>query len=169
MAIFCGIDPGKSGCLCVLTNSTPTFFDWPKDDDIRTYFGEIAEYIEGVDIELAILEKVHAMPKQGVTSMFNFGENLGMWKAFLVIMEIPHLIVPPQQWMKGLVTKSDGPDTKSAVKNVATRLFPKAELFGSKGGYKDGRGDALLMSYYAKQLCLDKYRKVERPLNILKR
>ena len=169
MAIFCGIDPGKSGCLCVLTNSTPTFFDWPKDDDIRTYFGEIAEYIEGVDIELAILEKVHAMPKQGVTSMFNFGENLGMWKAFLVIMEIPHLIVPPQQWMKGLVTKSDGPDTKSAVKNVVTRMFPKAELHGPKGGYKDGRGDALLMSYYAKQLCLDKYRKVERPLNILKR
>ena len=156
MAIFCGIDPGKSGCLCVLTNNTPTFFDWPKDDDIRTYFGEIAEYIEGVDIELAILEKVHAMPKQGVTSMFNFGENLGMWKAFLVIMEIPHLIVPPQQWMKGLVTKSDGPDTKSAVKNVATRMFPRAELHGPKGGYKDGRGDALLMSYYAKQLCLDK-------------
>ena len=150
MAIFCGIDPGKSGCLCVLTNSTPTFFDWPKDDDIRTYFGEIAEYIEGVDIELAILEKVHAMPKQGVTSMFNFGENLGMWKAFLVIMEIPHLIVPPQQWMKGLVTKSDGPDTKSAVKNVATRMFPKAELYGPKGGYKDGRGDALLMAHYAR-------------------
>ena len=150
MAIFCGIDPGKSGCLCVLTNSTPTFFDWPKDDDIRTYFGEIAEYIEGVDIELAILEKVHAMPKQGVTSMFNFGENLGMWKAFLVIMEIPHLIVPPQQWMKGLVTKSDGPDTKSAVKNVVTRMFPKAELHGPKGGYKDGRGDALLMAHYAR-------------------
>ena len=150
MAIFCGIDPGKSGCLCVLTNSTPTFFDWPKDDDIRTYFGAIAEYIEGVDIELAILEKVHAMPKQGVTSMFNFGENLGMWKAFLVIMEIPHLIVPPQQWMKGLVTKSDGPDTKSAVKNVATRMFPKAELHGPKGGYKDGRGDALLMAHYAR-------------------
>lgn len=148
--ITIGIDPGKSGCLCVLTNSTPTFFDWPKDNDIRTYFGEIAMYIEGVDIELAILEKVHAMPKQGVTSMFNFGENLGMWKAFLVIMEIPHLIVPPQQWMKGLVTKSDGPDTKSAVKNVATRMFPRAELHGPKGGYKDGRGDALLMAHYAR-------------------
>ena len=154
-----GIDPGKSGTLCYLSDKELKFFDWPKDNDIRTYFGAIAEYIEGVDIELAILEKVHAMPKQGVTSMFNFGENLGMWKAFLVIMEIPHLIVPPQQWMKGLVTKSDGPDTKSAVKNVATRMFPRAELHGPKGGYKDGRGDALLMSYYAKQLCLDKYRK----------
>lgn len=87
MAVFCGIDPGKKGCLCVLTNSTPTFFDWPKDNDIRTYFGEIAAYIDGVDIELAVLEKVHAMPKQGVTSMFNFGENLGMWKAFLVILK----------------------------------------------------------------------------------
>lgn len=150
MAVFCGIDPGKSGCLCVLTNSTPTFFDWPKDGDIRTYFGEIATHIDGAGIELAILEKVHAMPKQGVTSMFNFGENLGMWKAFLVIMEIPHLIVPPQQWMKGLVTKTDGPNTKSAVKNVASRMFPKAELHGPKGGYKDGRGDALLMAHYAR-------------------
>ena len=146
-----GIDPGKSGTLCYLSDNEMKFFDWPKDNNIRTYFGEIATYIEGVDIKLAILEKVHAMPKQGVTSMFNFGENLGMWKAFLVIMEIPHLIVTPQQWMKGLVTKTDGPDTKSAVKNVATRMFPKAELHGPKGGYKDGRGDALLMAHYARQ------------------
>ena len=149
MAIFCGIDPGKSGCLCVLTNGTPTFFDWPKDDNIITYFRHLENTFPFDLVELAILEKVHAMPKQGVTSMFNFGMNFGAWKAFLAIHEMPHLIVTPQQWMKGLVTKSDGPDTKSAVKNVATRLFPKAELFGSKGGYKDGRGDALLMSYYA--------------------
>ena len=159
MAIFCGIDPGKSGCLCVLDNNIPTFFDWPKDGNIIIFFEEIITHFENnctENIVLAVLEKVHAMPKQGVTSMFNFGENLGMWKAFLAIHKIPHTIIPPQQWMKGLVTKSDGPDTKSAVKNVATRLFPKAELFGSKGSYKDGRGDALLMSYYAKQLCLDK-------------
>lgn len=148
-----GIDPGKSGCLCVLDNNIPTFFDWPKDGNIIIFFEEIITHFENnctENIVLAVLEKVHAMPKQGVTSMFNFGENLGMWKAFLAIHKIPHIIIPPQQWMKGLVTKSDGPNTKSAVKNVATRLFPEAELFGSKGGYKDGRGDALLMSYYAR-------------------
>ena len=162
MAIFCGIDPGISGCLCVLDNDTPTFFDWPKDGNIIVFFETLITHLENnctENIALAALEKVHAMPKQGVTSMFNFGENLGMWKAFLAVHKIPHVIIPPQQWMKGLVTKSDGPDTKSAVKNVATRLFPKAALFGSKGGYQDGRGDAILMSYYAKQLCLDKYRK----------
>lgn len=152
--IHIGIDPGKSGSLCLLdSNKGITFYDWPKDGDISSYFSKIQEDLEGSYqyISLAILEKVHAMPKQGVTSMFNFGENLGMWKAFLILTKIPHLIVPPQQWMKGLVTKSDGQDTKSAVKNVATRLFPKAELFGTKGGYKDGRGDALLMAYYASQ------------------
>ena len=151
MAIFCGIDPGKSGCLCVLHDNKPIFFDWPKDDNIITYFQHLEDSFDFESVNMAILEKVHAMPKQGVTSMFNFGENLGMWKAFLVIMEIPHLIVTPQQWMKGLVTKTDGPDTKSAVKNVATRMFPKAELHGPKGGYKDGRGDALLMAHYARQ------------------
>ena len=31
--ITIGIDPGKSGCLCVLTNNTPTFFDWPKPEE----------------------------------------------------------------------------------------------------------------------------------------
>jgi crossover junction endodeoxyribonuclease RuvC len=152
--IHIGIDPGKSGSLCLLdSNKDITFYDWPKDGDISSYFSKIQEDLEDSYqyISLAILEKVHAMPKQGVTSMFNFGENLGMWKAFLILTKIPHLIVPPQQWMKGLVTKSDGQDTKSAVKNVATRLFPKAELFGTKGGYKDGRGDALLMAYYASQ------------------
>ena len=104
MAIFCGIDPGKSGCLCVLDNNIPTFFDWPKDGNIIIFFEEIITHLENnctENIVLAVLEKVHAMPKQGVTSMFNFGENLGMWKAFLAIHKIPHIIIPPQQWMKG--------------------------------------------------------------------
>lgn len=153
MAIFCGIDPGKSGCFCILKNNTPYFYDWPKDDNIHLYFGllqnELVTATKEEMISLAILEKVHAMPKQGVTSMFNFGMNFGIWQSFLSVVGIPHRIVTPQQWMKGLVTKSDGPDTKSAVKNVATRLFPNAELYGPKGAYKDGRGDALLMSYYA--------------------
>ena len=151
--ITLGIDPGKKGCLCVLDNGIPTFFDWPKDGNIIIFFETLITHLENnctENIALAVLEKVHAMPKQGVTSMFNFGENLGMWKAFLAVHKIPHLIVTPQQWMKGLVTKSDGPDTKSAVKNVATRMFPEAKLHGPKGGYKDGRGDAALMAHYAR-------------------
>lgn len=149
-----GIDPGKGGCLCILQNNTPNFYDWPKDDNIGIYFEILGNVLKGFDIKLAVLEKVHAMPKQGVKSMFSFGENFGMWKAFLAITQTSHLIIPPQQWMKGLVTKSDGATTKIAVQNVATRLFPefKSDLFGSRGGYKDGRGDSLLMAVHARQL-----------------
>ena len=59
------------------------------------------------------------------------------------------MLVPPQSWMKGMVATADGPDTKSRVRTVVQRLFPHAEVVGSKGGFKDGRADALMMAYFA--------------------
>ena len=152
-----GIDPGKKGCLVIIGDMDiqGTFFDWPKNDDIQTYFDNIAGYIENElqwkTIGLAAIERVHAMPKQGVSSMFSFGMNYGMWLAFLSIYHIPFITVPPQTWMKGLISKADGVDTKAQVYTAAKRLFPHATLTGPKGGRLDGRADALMIAYYARQ------------------
>ena len=154
---YIGIDPGKKGCLVVLsgTGVSPKFFDWPKNDDIQTYFDNVAGYCEDnigwPNIAVAVIERVHAMPKQGVSSMFSFGMNYGMWLAFLSIYHIPFLTVPPQTWMKGIISKADGTDTKAQVYTVCKRLFPHAELNGPKGGRLDGRADALMIAYYASQ------------------
>lgn len=157
MAIFVGIDPGKNGCLAAINQGEHVkafggeqivFLDWPKDNDL-THYCRLLESIPKREVKLAVVERVHAMPKQGVTSMFSFGMNFGIWQGFLIALDWPFLLVPPQTWMKNLVSKSDGPDTKTRVKNVAQRLYPKAELTGPKGGFKDGRADALLMARYA--------------------
>lgn len=152
--LYIGIDPGKAGCLTVINEKKKVwFYDWPKDDDISAYFHKLnhIDYDLGDSVELIVLERVHSMPGQGVKSMFTFGMNFGIWQGFLAAFSWPYQLVAPQTWMKNVVAKADGPDTKSRVRNVAKRLFPKAELEGPKGGYKDGRADALLMAWHAYQ------------------
>ena len=152
MRCFIGIDPGKKGCLAILTaDKDIMFFDWPTNDNVQQYLREIDSAIreEELNVQLAVLERVHAMPKQGVSSMFSFGVNFGMWQMWLYMKRFPFQTVPPQTWMKGFVQKGMGGNTKLRVANACQNLFPNAELTGPKGGYKDGRADALMMAYYA--------------------
>ena len=150
--ITCGIDSGKSGSFCLLVDGTSYFYDYPKNENIDVYFSELEAVCNKHVPKLIVIEKVHSMPKQGVKSTFSFGQNFGQWLGFLAMLRLPYSIVPPNEWRKGLVTKSDGPNPKDAVMNVATRLFPNAKLHGLKGGYRDGRGDALLIAEYARRL-----------------
>lgn len=150
MNYYIGIDPGKRGCMCILgADKSIQFFDWPKDENVVQYYRKISHVIHDIDISMAVLEKVHAMPKQGVSSMFTFGMNYGIWQGWIIAWQMPSLLVAPQTWMKGLLTKADGNCTKTQVGNAAQRLFPKAELTGPRGGYLDGRGDSLCMAYFA--------------------
>lgn len=146
---FVGIDPGKGGAFCLLAkNGSVRFFDFPKDGNLYHYWRRLDAVINANNVQLCILEKVHAMPKQGVSSMFSFGMNFGIWQGFLIGWGIPFQLVAPQTWQKGLLSKSDGTDPKKRVGMAASRLFPHAELTGPKGGFKDGRADALMMAYY---------------------
>lgn len=153
--MFIGCDPGQKGCLTILHNDGKiVFFDWPKDKNIQEYFDGIAYYANNrcyEEVQLSVLERVHAMPGQGVSSTFSFGMNYGMWYSFFTIYHIPFITVPPQTWMKGLLSKADGADIKAQTYIAAKRLFPEAELTGPKGGRLDGRADSLLMAYYASQ------------------
>lgn len=156
-ACYMGVDPGKSGAACLLFSKEHVlFFDWPKDDNVFDVFCQIKLWNSDYNICSCILEKVSSMPKQGVKSMFTFGRNYGMWETVIAVNTIPYILYTPQAWRKGLVTKSDGKDTKQAVRNVARKLFPSLvnELQGPKGGWKDGRADALLMAFKAKQMNL---------------
>lgn len=150
---FIGIDPGKSGAIAIIDSSGEIVIvkDWP-GDEIQTarFIRDMLNILESDNIKVsAALEKVSAMPKQGVRSMFTFGCNYGIWKGILASFQIPFQEVTPQKWQKGVVSKKQ--DGKKASVAAAGRMFPSAELHGPRGGAKDGRADALLIADWARR------------------
>ena len=140
-----GIDPGQTGAIAVITDGT--YYeaqDWPGDE---TEAAELARsFLISYDLRLCALEMVSSMPKQGVSSTFKFGANWGIWRGILAALQIPFILVRPQEWQKGLVPKKSEGDDKPSLA-VARRMFPDAELHLKK---HHGRADALLLAYYAK-------------------
>ena len=122
-----GIDPGKSGAIALIrANGVPIVIDYPGDvalavDAVRTW---TVEY----DIALAAVESVHAMPKQGVVSTFTFGKSFGEWLGILAAMSVSYMLVTPQEWQRGVIHASDGPDPKARSLTAARRIFPTCEL-----------------------------------------
>ena len=103
-------------------------------------------YDKGV---LAVLENVHSMPKQGVSSSFCFGEGKGMWEGILGAFDIPFDLVSPQRWKKAIM--ADQGKEKSAARFKAAQLFPSltSQLSRVKD---DGRAEAILMAEYGRRL-----------------
>lgn len=139
-----GIDVGKSGALCLLDDKNIHFVDF-KTKGIKGYI-DILKSTK--NIKLVTVELVHSMPKQGVKSMFSFGENYGLIQGVLQALDIPFILVKPQTWQKALniPSKSD----KKKIASIISNVYPKAQLYGLKGGLLDGRSDALCLVHYAK-------------------
>jgi len=142
-----GIDPGQTGAAALISDDEGAidYFDWPGDAVAAA--AEFGQWVEDYNIEMAILESVNAMPKQGVSSTFKFGQNHGMWLGILAAFQVPHKLVRPREWQKGLFKKGDGNAPKTRSLTVARRLFPRADLRLKK---HNGRADALLMAVYGK-------------------
>lgn len=93
----------------------------------------------------SVLEQVHAMPKQGVTSSFNFGMGYGGMQGILATLMIPMQLVTPGKWKKHhrLINKD-----KDNARTLAQQLFPTASLARKKD---IGRADAILIGLYGHQ------------------
>jgi crossover junction endodeoxyribonuclease RuvC len=153
---YIGIDPGKTGAVAILSNvNTVEFYDCPliKIGKNKTAldFHEMATILDraryGTDA-LAIIEKVSAMPGQGVTSMFSFGTNFGAWQGILAALQIPYELTTPQAWKKAMMAGQ--PKDKDASRGVARQLFPLSGD-GLKLKKHDGRADALLMAEFLRR------------------
>ena len=153
MSFVIGIDPGISGAISVFnweTQSLLEVIDMPtlEVDSGKTKKRHISaaglrNILEGHPDSHVVIEKVGAMPGQGVTSMFNFGRSAGIIEGVVVGLKIPHTYVTPQTWTKA-VGRAAG---KDASRMRAMELFPaKADLF--KRAKDDGRADACLIAYY---------------------
>ena len=107
----------------------------------------LALIIRRAKADAAYLERLNAMPGQGVTSMFSMGQSLGVVLGVLAACEVPTTTIPPRTWQKAL----DVPQGKDGSRYRAAQLFPEsAEMF--KRVKDDGRSDATLIAAYgAKQ------------------
>ena len=154
MDMFYGIDPGKGGAIALIYGREAFVFDTPvaRDDKKTRYL--IASMREKLvmgklaDRKFAFLELAHAMPKQGVTSMFAFGEGYGIWQGLLGGLQIPFELVTPQAWKKEMM--AGRPKGKSAARIRAQELFPELEP-ELRLVKHDGRADSLLIAEYGRR------------------
>lgn len=148
--IYIGIDPGASGGIATITvGSNEIVTTWPYSNAKLVELCFAISDISGEMKVVACLEKVGAMPKQGVTSMFNFGKNVGFIEGVLSANYIPYQAVPPQKWKKEYSISSD----KNKSIEVCKKLFPNVNLKRTERCTKDhdGMAEALLMAEYARR------------------
>ena len=123
---------------------------------LHGYREQIIEWNHEYDIQGAGLEKVNAMPGQGVTSMFSFGQRYGELIGLAVALQLPITLVTPKEWQSLLKIKTTDkltkPQRKKEIAKAVSLIFPQAYslITGSKGGIKDGVSDAISIAYYIK-------------------
>lgn len=145
--IYIGIDPGKNGGIAVITDTSYVVHSFSEDNLLNIMdIWEVAFDSVGVK---CVLEKVNAMPNQGVVSMFNFGQNYGFIQGVLKAYNIPFELVPPQKWKKEFSCTSD----KNTSIEVCKRLFPNVNLKATDRCKKDhdGMAEALLIAEYGRR------------------
>lgn len=147
MNAIIGVDPGKNGAVAVIDDEGGYFV--ADFDDPASAAETVREMWREADTVSAIMEKVHAMPKQGVSSSFSFGMNFGIWQGIFAALSIPIQFVAPQKWQTAVFSKYSGASVgKTRSLEVARMLFPKADLQLKK---HDGRAEALLIAFYGKE------------------
>ena len=154
--LIIGIDPGLSGSICFFENGkiidvieTPTMPEGKKNKkqvNGAQMFNEI--YLRTKDLNKenikVIIEQVSAMPGQGVTSMFNFGQSFGILKGICAAMQLPMYFVRPAKWKKyfNLINSE-----KDASRTKAIEVFPY--FSGQLSKKKDSnKADAILIASF---------------------
>jgi crossover junction endodeoxyribonuclease RuvC len=150
--VILGVDPGLSGALAFLNGKALIIHDMPTlkagtgskrivDED------ELARIIDDMNgpgmVSHAYIEKVGAMPGQGVTSMFSFGTSYGLVRMAVAANFIPRTYPTPKEWKKALGV----PASKDGARLRASQLMPQHAHMWQRAK-DDGRAEAALIAYY---------------------
>ena len=154
--LIIGIDPGISGSICFFEDGKildivemPTMAEGKKNKrqvNGSQIYNEISKRVKNFDKQniRVIIEQVSAMPGQGVTSMFNFGQSYGILKGICSAMQLPMYFVRPAKWKKyfNLINSE-----KDASRTKAIEIFP---YFSSQLSKKkdSNKADAILIASY---------------------
>ena len=162
--LIIGIDPGISGSICFFDNGKildviemPIMTDGKKNKkqvNGSQVYNEISKRIKQFEKNQirVVIEHVSAMPGQGVTSMFNFGQSFGILKGICTAMQLPMYFVRPTKWKKYFNLLNS---EKDASRTRAIEIFPyfSSELSRKKDSNK---ADAILIaSFYHETYKID--------------
>ena len=155
--LIIGIDPGISGSICFFQDGKildviemPTMTEGKKNKkqvNGSQIYNEISKRIKQIDRKniRVITEQVSAMPGQGVTSMFNFGQSFGILKGICSAMQLPMFFVRPAKWKKyfNLINSQ-----KDASRTRAIEIFPYFSTQLSKKKDSNKADAILIASFY---------------------
>ena len=159
--LIIGIDPGISGSICFFEDGKihdviemPTMTEGKKNKkqvNGSQIYNEISKRMnvsKSQEIRV-VIEQVSAMPGQGVTSMFNFGQSFGILKGICSAMQLPMYFVRPAKWKKyfNLINSE-----KDASRTRAIEIFP---YFSSQLSKKkdSNKADAILIASFYYETC----------------
>ena len=149
-----GIDPGLSGGIAILDdNKVKDLFDMPVMSDGKKNKRQlnsaflvklIKDNIKDLENTIMVVEQVNAMPGQGVTSMFNFGQSFGAIKGICAALGLPIFFVRPARWKKyfELINSSKDSSRTKAIEmypSISERLSRKKDV---------NKSDAILIARY---------------------
>lgn len=144
--IVIGVDPGKTGAIALLDEHGQLIdaFDMPEiGGKVSPYLLADADNWADNRFGVVIIEDVHAMPKQGVTSAFGFGRSFGVVEGVFAAAGRPCRYVTPAKWKRDLGLTAD----KHMSRRRAIELWPeRAQLFAR--ARDDGRAEAALIAHW---------------------
>ena len=145
--LYIGIDPGASGAAVALT-FFGNVYEWVKFSETEPDIAATLRRWKEEGGVCAVIEKVGAMPGQGVSSTFKFGNNTGFIRGVLTTLHIPFEYVMPRKWhaFHGMKKKKDEakPSWKRRLKELSQQKWP-----GSK--WTLATADAGLIAEYARR------------------
>ena len=154
--LIIGIDPGISGSICFFEDGKileviemPVMSEGKKNKkqiNGAQIYNEFLKRINNKDNEIrVVIEQVSAMPGQGVTSMFNFGQSFGILKGICSAMQLPMFFVRPARWKKyfNLINSQ-----KDASRTRAIEIFPYFSTQLSKKKDSNKADAILIASFY---------------------
>ena len=154
--LIIGIDPGISGSICFFEDGKileviemPVMAEGKKNKkqvNGAQIYNEFLKRINNKDDQTrVVIEQVSAMPGQGVTSMFNFGQSYGILKGICSAMQLPMFFVRPTKWKKyfNLINSQ-----KDASRTRAIEIFPYFSTQLSKKKDSNKADAILIASFY---------------------
>ena len=146
--LIIGIDPGISGSICFFEDGKileviemPVMTEGKKNKKQVNGSQVYNEFLKRTNVNnretRVVIEQVSAMPGQGVTSMFNFGQSFGILKGICSAMQLPMFFVRPAKWKKyfNLINSQ-----KDASRTRAIEIFPYfSKQLSKKKRYKRSR------------------------------
>ena len=154
--LIIGIDPGISGSICFFEDGKiieviemPVMTEGKKNKkqvNGAQIYNEFLKRINKKEDEIrVVIEQVSAMPGQGVTSMFNFGQSYGILKGICSAMQLPMFFVRPAKWKKyfNLINSQ-----KDASRTRAIEIFPYFSTQLSKKKDSNKADAILIASFY---------------------